>query len=236
MVSAACPRCSILLVETNSALMDDLGAGVDTAVGQGAKIVSNSYYAPEWSGESAEEVHYRHPGVALTASSGDRGYPSYPATSAWVTAVGGTSLTRTGGTFSESAWKYAGHGCSAQIKRPVWQTVPCKSRSGVDVAAAAGLERLRARVAAAEDPRERERLQHSLDAAVVIDPPEDRSVVAFGATVVVADSSRKQQTYTIVGEEEADVKAGKIGETSPLAVALIGAHAGDHVVWHRPAG
>src|SRR5947209_2035171 len=137
MVSAACPRCSILLVETNSALMDDLGAGVDTAVGQGAKIVSNSYYAPEWSGESAEEVHYRHPGVALTASSGDRGYPSYPATSAWVTAVGGTSLTRTGGTFSESAWKYAGHGCSAQIKRPVWQTVPCKSRSGVDVAAVA---------------------------------------------------------------------------------------------------
>jgi hypothetical protein len=137
MVSAACPRCSILLVETNSALMDDLGAGVDTAVGLGAKIVSNSYYAPEWSGESAEEVHYRHPGVALTASSGDRGYPSYPATSAWVTAVGGTSLARTGGTFSETAWKYAGHGCSAQIKRPVWQSVPCKTRSGVDVAAVA---------------------------------------------------------------------------------------------------
>ncbi|MDQ6943798.1 MAG: S8 family serine peptidase [Candidatus Eremiobacteraeota bacterium] len=137
MVSAACPRCSILLVESNSALMDDLGAGVDTAVGLGAKIVSNSYYAPEWSGESAEEVHYRHPGVALTASSGDRGYPSYPATSAWVTAVGGTSLTRSGGSFSESAWKYAGHGCSTQIRRPTWQSVPCQMRSGVDVAAVA---------------------------------------------------------------------------------------------------
>src|SRR6202163_2526717 len=137
MVSAACPRCSILLVESNSALMDDLGAGVDTAVSLGAKIVSNSYYAPEWSGESAEEVHYRHPGVALTASSGDRGYPSYPATSAWVTSVGGTSLARSGGGWSESAWKYAGHGCSAQIRRPTWQSVPCKMRSGVDVAAVA---------------------------------------------------------------------------------------------------
>ena len=91
-------------------------------------------------------------------------------------------------------------------------------------------------MAAAEDPRERERLQHSLDAAVVVEPPEDRSVVAFGATVVVSDSSRKQQTYTLVGEDEADVKAGKIGFTSPLAKALIGARAGDHVVWHRPAG
>jgi transcription elongation GreA/GreB family factor len=110
------------------------------------------------------------------------------------------------------------------------------ARTGPNHVTAAGLEQLRARLAAAEDPRERERLQHSVDAAVVIEPPADRSVVAFGATVVVADSSRKQQTYTIVGEDEADVKAGKIGSKSPLAVALIGARAGDHVVWHRPVG
>jgi transcription elongation GreA/GreB family factor len=110
------------------------------------------------------------------------------------------------------------------------------ARTGPNYVTAAGLEQLRARLAAAEDARERERLQHGIDAAVVVEPPEDRTVVAFGATVVVADSSRKQQTYTIVGEDEADVKAGKIGSTSPLAIALIGAHAGDHVVWHRPAG
>jgi hypothetical protein len=138
MVSAACPRCSILLVEANSALMDDLGAGVDTAVALGAKVVSNSYYAPEWSAQDGEDVHYRHPGVAITASSGDRGYPSYPATSAYVTAVGGTSLARGGGGgWNESAWKYGGHGCSAYVRRPVWQSVPCKTRSGVDVAAVA---------------------------------------------------------------------------------------------------
>ena len=110
------------------------------------------------------------------------------------------------------------------------------ARTGPVHLTAAGLAQLRARFDAAEDPRERERLQHNLDAAVVIEPPEDRSVVAFGATVVVTDSSRTQQTYTLVGEEEADIKAGKIGSTSPLGEALIGARAGDHVVWHRPAG
>jgi hypothetical protein len=137
MVSAACPRCSILLVETNSALMDDLGAGVDTAVALGAKIVSNSYYAPEWSAQSGEDVHYRHPGVAITAASGDRSYPTYPAVSPYVTAVGGTTLARSGGAWNESAWKYGGHGCSAYVKRPAWQSIPCKTRSGVDVAAVA---------------------------------------------------------------------------------------------------
>lgn len=110
------------------------------------------------------------------------------------------------------------------------------ARSGPNYVTAAGLVQLRARLEATDDPRERERLTHGLEAAVVVEPPEDRSVAAFGATVVVKDSSRKQQTYTIVGEDEADVKAGKIGATSPLALALIGARAGDSVVWHRPAG
>ena len=118
---------------------------------------------------------------------------------------------------------------------PEPEVVP-PARTGPNYLTAAGLAELRARLGAAEDPRERERLQHSVEAAVVVEPPEDRSVVAFGATVVDADSSRKQQTYTLVGEEEADVKAGKISATSPLAEALIGARAGDHVVWHRPAG
>ncbi|HEY0382439.1 MAG TPA: GreA/GreB family elongation factor [Candidatus Elarobacter sp.] len=118
---------------------------------------------------------------------------------------------------------------------PEPEVVP-PARTGPNYLTAAGLAELRARLDTAEDPRDRERLQHSVEAAVVVEPPEDRSVVAFGATVVVADSSRKQQTYTLVGEEEADVKAGRISATSPLAAALIGARAGDHVVWHRPAG
>ena len=136
MVSAACPRCSIVLVEADSALMDDLGASVDTAAALGARAISNSYYAVEWSHETVEDAHYRHDGVAITASSGDRGYPSYPAASRYVTAVGGTALNGSGGTWSESPWQYTGHGCSRYIAKPAWQAVaPCsRSRSAVDIA------------------------------------------------------------------------------------------------------
>jgi subtilase family serine protease len=137
MVSAACPRCSILLVEADSALIDDLGAGVDTAAAYGAAAISNSYYAVEWKTESNEEPHYRHSGIAITASSGDRGYPSYPAASRYVTAVGGTSLTGGAGGWTEAAWKYTGHGCSKMIWRPSWQPSSCRGRSTVDMAAVA---------------------------------------------------------------------------------------------------
>jgi subtilase family serine protease len=136
MVSAACPQCSIVLVEADSALIDDLGSAVDTAAGLGAKAIGNSYYAVEWAQETSEDAHYRHDGVAVTASSGDRGYPSYPAASRYVTSVGGTSLSGSSGAWSESAWQYTGHGCSAYVAKPAWQAVaPCsRSRSAVDIA------------------------------------------------------------------------------------------------------
>ena len=138
MISAACPNCSILLVEADSALIDDLGAGVDTAAAFRAAAVSNSYYAIEWKNERVEDVHYHHDGVAITASSGDRGYASYPAASQYVTAVGGTSLTGGSGGWTETAWKYTGHGCSYYIWRPAWQRgTSCRGRSAVDVAAVA---------------------------------------------------------------------------------------------------
>ena len=138
MVSAACPKCSIVLVEANSALLDDLGAAVDTAAATGATAVSNSYYALEWSSETRENAHYNHPGVAMTASSGDRGYATYPAASQYVTSVGGSSLSRRGDGWSASPWQYTGHGCSAYIARPVWQRgTQCGTRSAVDVAAVA---------------------------------------------------------------------------------------------------
>ena len=109
-------------------------------------------------------------------------------------------------------------------------------RSGPNHITAGGLAGLRERLAAATDPRERERLEHSIETAVVVEPPEDRTVAAFGATVTVDDGSGKPQRYTLVGEDEVDVKAGRIGSNSPLAQALIGARAGDSVVWHRPVG
>ena len=139
MVSAACPNCRILLVEANSSLMDDLGASVDTASRFGPAAISNSYYALEWPNELGEDVHYRHPGIAITASSGDRVKPSYPAASQYVTSVGGTHLAQamTGG-WTESAWTYGGRGCSAYVSKPGWQWLSsCTTRSAVDIAAVA---------------------------------------------------------------------------------------------------
>ena len=140
MVSAVCPTCKILLVEANTGTLDDLGASVDTAVRMGANVVSNSYYTQEYAQESAEDVHYNHPGVAITASSGDQRYSSYPAASSYVTSVSGTSLSRSGGSFGQSAWQYAGHGCSQFISRPNWQrnkTTNCDMRAAQDVAVVA---------------------------------------------------------------------------------------------------
>ncbi|MEO6913708.1 MAG: peptidase S8 [Candidatus Baltobacteraceae bacterium] len=136
MVSAVCPNCSVVLVEANSANMDDLGAAVDTAAASGAIAVSNSYYAPEWSDELSEEGHYHHPGIAITASSGDTPYPGYPAASKYIMAVGGTTLSRSGNAWNEQPWRYSGRGCSKYIAKPDWQHGWCRStRQTVDVAA-----------------------------------------------------------------------------------------------------
>ena len=99
MVSAACPKCRILLVEANSANFSDLGAAVNEAVAQDAKYVSNSYgsYVNPATAQSQDAQYYNHPGVVIAASSGDSGFSSYaqfPADSPHVVAVGGTSLMR----------------------------------------------------------------------------------------------------------------------------------------------
>jgi subtilase family serine protease len=141
MVSAVCPNCHILLVEGNTNLNSDLYTAEDTAAALGANAISNSYGGSESSAETASDVHFNHPGVAITASSGDNGYGvSYPAASRYVTAVGGTSLTRGGGTrgWTESAWSGAGSGCSAYEAKPSWQTdTGCARRTVSDVSAVA---------------------------------------------------------------------------------------------------
>lgn len=141
MVSAVCPQCHIMLVEANDATLDNLGAGVDTAVRLGARVVSNSYYSQEYAQETSEDVHYQHPGVAITASSGDERYASYPAASVYVTSVSGTTLQRSTGSWSQSAWQYSGHGCSQYVARPQWQQhagmTNCSTRAAEDLAVVA---------------------------------------------------------------------------------------------------
>ncbi len=144
MVSAICPGCRILLVEGDAPTLNDLGTAVNTAVRMGAKFVSNSYGAPEPANASSyDSNYYYHPGVVITASSGDSGYGiHYPASGKGVTAVGGTTLKRssTSRGWTETAWSGAGSGCSASVSRPQFQVglnTGCANRAEVDVSAVA---------------------------------------------------------------------------------------------------
>ena len=139
MVSAICPNCHILLVEAKSNANANLYASVDTAARLGATEISNSYGGSETSSDPSSNVHFNHPGIAITVSAGDDGYGvEYPAASPYVTAVGGTTLTRSGSGFVESAWSGTGSGCSAYEAKPSWQhDAGCARRTVVDVSAEA---------------------------------------------------------------------------------------------------
>jgi subtilase family serine protease len=165
MVSAICPNCHILLVEANSAdeaiaapnpaQHSDLGASVDTAVNLGATEVSNSYGSAGVEPDSTFFDHYyNHPGVAITTGTGDFDYgTAWPGTSPYVTAVGGTELTKDPSTargWSESVWGSAfpgvlpnaaqgtGSGCSNWEPKPAWQhDAGCANRTDADVSVVA---------------------------------------------------------------------------------------------------
>jgi subtilase family serine protease len=139
MVSAACPDCKILLVEASSNSFSNLGAAVDYAATQGVSAISNSYGGSD----SAPIAAYDHPGIAVTASTGDGGYGvESPASFDSVVAVGGTSLKSAAGTsrgWTESAWSGAGSGCSSKNAKPSWQTsaTQCSGKANADVSAVA---------------------------------------------------------------------------------------------------
>lgn len=146
MVSANCPRCDILLVETNDDYMNNLAPGVDAAAQFQPAAISNSYVSQESptdpgpTGPDALLPHYVHPGIAVTAGNGDFGYmtnvdawdgaeyiafgPAIPAAFPSVVAVGGTELARDATTprgWSETVWSGTGSGCSAYEPAPPWQ-------------------------------------------------------------------------------------------------------------------
>ncbi len=115
----------------------------------------------------------------------------------------------------------------------------------VTEAGLAGLERQLADARAAydaamaiEDVNERRRQAASpfrdlryyterLRTAQVVPPPESRDVVAFGSIVTFERDDGRVQTYRIVGEDEADPKAGSISFASPIARALMGKGVGE---------
>jgi transcription elongation factor GreB len=81
-------------------------------------------------------------------------------------------------------------------------------------------------------------LTKRLESAEVVDPERQQGLerVFFGATVTYAQADGTQHTVQLVGVDEADLKQGKISWISPVAKALMKAHAGDKVELRTPAG
>ncbi len=139
-----CQACKILLVEAKSNENKDLYAAEQTAATLGATEISNSYGGQEGSVDSAA---FNHPGIVITASSGDDGYldwfseepaayANYPASSPHVIGVGGTRLTLSPAKTweSETVWNdggasggflegagASGGGCSGHFLANGWQ-------------------------------------------------------------------------------------------------------------------
>jgi hypothetical protein len=146
MISAICPNCHMLLVEASSPSITDLATAENTAVALGATAVTNSWGSgSEFIGETHFDSAFNHPGVAITAASGDSGYGvQYPATSPYVTSIGGTTLyyvTPPTNAWIQDASSITGSGCSVLEPKPSWQqSAPspfggCPNRTGNDVAA-----------------------------------------------------------------------------------------------------
>lgn len=147
---ATCQTCKILLVETDSNSWVNMGTGTQTAANMGATVVSNSYGNTEVNNFHSQFDHFyeNHPGVALTASSGDWGHGSlYPAAHKNVVGIGGTELYLfPDNTYaSERVWGGAGSGCALnqnagphQTSLPNWSAVGCGTKKAIsDVSAVA---------------------------------------------------------------------------------------------------
>ena len=159
MAHAICQSCRLLLVEANSEKLTDLGTAVNVAASAGANEINNSYVGPEKAAYASYSTHYyEHPGIVLTAASGDCGYlnqacpaepavADFPASSPNVIAVGGTALSEDGQGWTSTVWDESGSGCSDVFSAPPWQLdVPDFSQTGC------GSARSVADVAAVADP------------------------------------------------------------------------------------
>lgn len=89
-----------------------------------------------------------------------------------------------------------------------------------------------------EIDRELAHLARRMKAAKVIDPAQapDKTRAWFGATITIADEDDDERTITLVGDDEQDPSAGKIGWSAPIARALRGSAVGDLRTVRLPAG
>ena len=99
-----------------------------------AVAVSNSYYTPEYAGQPADEVHYNHPGVAITVSSGDTGFGRHvPGQFSTSPPSAGLTRARRDPRLTETVWSATGSGCSAYVAKPAWRKIRLCERTLADV-------------------------------------------------------------------------------------------------------
>ncbi len=139
---AIAPQANIVLVEAKTASISNLLSSVDLARKRsGVASVSMSWGAGEFSTESSYDTYFTtpsgHTNVTFVSSSGDDGAPvEWPAISANVVSVGGTTLNldATGNILSETGWSGSGGGVSAYIAKPSYQSaLPYAKRSNPDI-------------------------------------------------------------------------------------------------------
>jgi len=148
MISAACPKCNIDLMEAKGGI-SDFEAAETEAVKVGATILSNSWicYGSWDCGDSNFPNFFNSKGIVYTASSGDDAYNNIggPSVLDTVIAVGGTQLEASGSKFTETVWNDAGAGCASSavvgtgVAKPSWQKDPsCSNRTDSDISAESG--------------------------------------------------------------------------------------------------
>ena len=79
-------------------------------------------------------------------------------------------------------------------------------------------------------------LENIIQNASIIEATHDHQKVSLGSTVTVLNHKGDRENYTIVGSAEADPKAGRISNESPVGQALLGKGVGDEVQVNAPAG
>jgi kumamolisin len=131
MAHAIAPGAKLYLVEAASSSFTDMmnAEAVATACVQsaGGGEVSNSWGAPEWSGETALDSYFTGAGVAYFASSGDTAGVEYPASSPNVFGVGGTTISRdqtTGAYQSQSTWNDWAYGWGTGGGPSAYEAIP----------------------------------------------------------------------------------------------------------------
>ena len=124
---AIAPGASLHVVVAKSSSLNDLLKAVDYAAGTvKAQQVAMSWGAPEFSGCTMYDNHFKKNGVSFFAASGDSGAGVYwPAVSQYVVGVGGTTLVLDGSNnrVSENAWNLSGGGISSYVLRPAYQNI-----------------------------------------------------------------------------------------------------------------